>query len=76
MLFGLTNASPLLIDMMNNVFHDYLGQFTVVFIEDILIYSKSQEEHEVRLRKFLGSNSMPHLRSVSIGWISCPSLGM
>ena len=32
-------------DMMNKVFHDYLDQFTIVFIDDILIYSKTLEEH-------------------------------
>ena len=40
-------------DMMNKVFHDYLDQFTVVFIDDILIYSKTPEEHEEHLRKAL-----------------------
>ena len=42
-------------DMMNKVFHDYLDQFTIVFIDDILIYSKTSEKHEERLRKALES---------------------
>jgi hypothetical protein len=46
MSFGLTNAPAVFMDMMNRVFHDYLDQFTVVFIDDILIYSRTLEEHE------------------------------
>jgi hypothetical protein len=53
MSFGLTNASAVFMDTMNKVFHDYLDQFTVVFIDDILIYSKMLEEHEEHLRKVL-----------------------
>ena len=40
-------------DTMNKVFHDYLDQFTTVFIDDILIYSKMSEEHEEQLQKAL-----------------------
>jgi hypothetical protein len=46
MSFGLTNAPAVFMDMMNRVFHDYLDQFTVVFIDDILIYSRTSEEHD------------------------------
>jgi hypothetical protein len=53
MSFGLTNAPAVFMDMMNRVFHDYLDQFTVVFIDDILIYSKTSEEHEEHLPKIL-----------------------
>jgi hypothetical protein len=53
MSFGLTNAPAVFMDMMNRVFHDYLDQFTVVIIDDILIYSKTSEEHEEYLRKAL-----------------------
>lgn len=50
MPFGLTNAPTVFIDLMNRVFHDCLDQFIVVFIDDILVYSKSREEHEEHLR--------------------------
>ncbi len=40
-------------DTMNRVFPDHLDQFIVVFIEDILIYSKNREEHRMHLRKAL-----------------------
>jgi hypothetical protein len=41
MSFELTNVPAVFMDMMNRVFHDYLDQFTVVFIDDILICSKT-----------------------------------
>ena len=50
MLFGLTNALASFMDLMNRVFHEYLDHFAIMFIDDILIYSKSQEEHEEHLR--------------------------
>jgi hypothetical protein len=53
MLFRLTNAPAVFMNTMNKVFHDYLDQFVVVFIDAILIYSKSQEDHRVHLRKAL-----------------------
>ena len=51
--FGLTNAPALFMDLMNRVFQPYLDKFVVVFIDDILVYSKSFEEHEVHLRQIL-----------------------
>lgn len=45
MSFGLTKALVVFMDMMNWILDDYLGQFAVVFIDDILIYSKSHETH-------------------------------
>jgi len=48
--FGLTNDQVLFMDLMNRVFQPYLDKFVVIFIDDILVYSKSYEEHEQHLR--------------------------
>ena len=53
MSFGLTNAQFAFIDLMNRVFKDYLDKFVIVFIDDILIYSQSETEHEHHLRLVL-----------------------
>ncbi|WVZ80839.1 hypothetical protein U9M48_028285 [Paspalum notatum var. saurae] len=50
MSFGLTNAPAFFMYMMNSVFMNELGKFVVVFIDNILIYSKSEKEHEEHLR--------------------------
>jgi len=50
MSFGLTNAPAYFMYLMNSVFMDYLDKFVVVFIDDILVFSKNEEEHEEHLR--------------------------
>ncbi|GJU47675.1 putative reverse transcriptase domain-containing protein [Tanacetum coccineum] len=53
MPFGLTNAPAIFIDLMNRVCRPYLDKFVIVFIDDILIYSKTKEEHDAHLRIIL-----------------------
>ena len=50
MPFGLTNAPTAFMDLMNPVFQPYLDRFVIVFIDDILVYSGSSEEHSEQLR--------------------------
>jgi hypothetical protein len=84
MSFGLTNALALFMYLMNSVFMDYLDKFVVVFIDDILIYSQNEEEHEEHLK--MGTSVVcqaePRVldqRSPVLGsyhkprWISCGS---
>ena len=51
--FGLTNAPAAFMDMMNRVFRPFIDKFVIVFIDDILVYSRSREEHEQHLRMVL-----------------------
>ncbi|KAL0544922.1 hypothetical protein IC582_020052 [Cucumis melo] len=53
MSFGLTNAPTVFMDLMNRVFREFLDTFVIVFIDDILIYSKTEAEHEEHLRMVL-----------------------
>ncbi|TYK02180.1 ty3-gypsy retrotransposon protein [Cucumis melo var. makuwa] len=53
MSFGLTNAPTVFMDLMNRVFREFLDTFVIVFIDDILIYSKTEAEHEGHLRMVL-----------------------
>ena len=50
MPFGLMNASTAFMDLMNKVFHPYLDQFVIVFIDNILVYSKNVKEQAFHLR--------------------------
>nr|GEV22172.1 putative reverse transcriptase domain-containing protein [Tanacetum cinerariifolium] len=53
MPFGLTNAPAVFMDLINRVCKPYLDKFFIVFIDDILLYSKSKEKHEVHLKLIL-----------------------
>ena len=53
MPFGFTNAQAAFMDLMNRVFQPYLDRFVIVFIDDILVYSGSSEEHLEHLRIML-----------------------
>jgi hypothetical protein len=51
--FGLSNASTVFMCLMNGIFREYLDKIVIVFLDDIIIYSKSEEEHEQHLRMVL-----------------------
>ena len=53
MSFGLTNAPTTFMDLMNRVFQNYLDSFVIIFIDNILVYSKNEEEHMGHLRVVL-----------------------
>ena len=53
MSFGFTNALAAFMDLMNRAFRPYVDQFVVVFIDDILVYSKDREDHVMHLRVVL-----------------------
>lgn len=53
MQFEVTNATALFMNLINQVFSEHLDKFVVVFIDDILIYSKDKEEHVSHLRIIL-----------------------
>ena len=53
MPFGLTNAPVVFQHMANDIFRDFLDTFTIVYLDDILIYSKTQEEHDIHVRQVL-----------------------
>nr|GEV63863.1 retrotransposon protein [Tanacetum cinerariifolium] len=67
MSFGLTNALAVFMDLMNHNFHEYLDKFVIVFIDDILVYSKTKEEHEAHLHSRMLSlqELSPHVVSAA-----------
>jgi hypothetical protein len=71
MSFGLTNAPAYFMNLMNKVFMKFLDRFVVVFIDDILIYSRTEEEHAEHMRLVLetyeSTNFMPSLASLNFG---------
>lgn len=74
MPFGLTNAPAYFVDLMNRVLKDFLDRFVLIFIDDILGYSKTEEEHEKHLQivlETLRSNQMKAKFSKCHFWQSC-----
>lgn len=57
MSFGLTNVSATFCILVNNVFRDYIDCFVVVYLDDIVVYSNSSDEHLGHLRKVLSTFS-------------------
>ena len=53
MPFGLTNAPTIFQQMENDIFWDFLDIFLITYLDDLLIYSKTQEEHDTYVRKVL-----------------------
>ena len=51
--FGLTKTPAMFVDLMNKIFQDYLDKFVIVFIDDVLVYSQSESQHEQHLRLVL-----------------------
>ncbi|GJX23862.1 putative reverse transcriptase domain-containing protein [Tanacetum coccineum] len=66
MPFGLTNAPAVFMDLMNRVCKPYLDKFVIVFIDDILIYSKDEKEHEEHLKEILGLLKEEKLRGIHV----------
>ena len=69
MPFGLTNAPVYFVDLMSRVFREFLNKFVVVFVDDILIFSRSKEEHTLHLREVLEALQAHNLRTVKVDGI-------
>ena len=75
MPFGLCNAPATFTTLMNNIFHEYLDDFVIIYIDDILVYSKTTEEHAEHLEKVfqkLRSNKL-YAKGDNCDWASCES---
>nr|GEV98439.1 retrovirus-related Pol polyprotein from transposon TNT 1-94 [Tanacetum cinerariifolium] len=66
MPFGLTNAPAVFMDLMNRVCKPYLDKFVIVFIDDILIYSKDEKEHEEHLKEILDLLKKEKLQGIHV----------
>jgi len=74
MPFGVTNVPSVIMNLMNQVFSQYLDQFVIVFIDDILIYSKRDREHAEHLRIVLQTFQQEQLhakQSTYEFWLDC-----
>ena len=61
MPFGLTNAPATFMTLMNNILREYLDQFVIVYLDNILIYSKNKDEHTKHVKKVLEKLREHHL---------------
>ena len=64
MAFGLTNAPAYFVDLMSRVFREFLNKFVVVFVDDILIFSKSEEEHAQHLKEIMDTLRAHQLKAI------------
>ena len=59
--FGLINAPPIFMRLMNSIFHQYVDEFVILYLDDILIYSRSEEDHVHHVRLVLQLLRCNHL---------------
>ena len=70
--FGLTNAPSTFIRLMNHVLRECLGKFVVVYFDDILIYSRTIDDHVMHVRKVLENLRVEKLYANLKKWLSIP----